>query len=83
MPRMHADGPLLMHVPWLFCAGRMTNKQRKQTLTEELLADAELSQTRKKRFGALQAERQRWASKGQKRKKVGYERKRVYKRPRH
>ena len=64
-------------------AGRMTKKQRRQTLTEELLADAELSQTRKKRFGALQAERQRGATRGQKRKSVGYERKKVYKRPRH
>ena len=44
-------------------AGRMTRRERKQTLTEELLADAELAQSRRKRFGVLQAERQRWSSK--------------------
>lgn len=61
----------------------MTKKERKRSLTEELLADAELARTRKKRFGALQDERQRWAHKKQQRKNVGYARKKVYKRPRH
>ena len=62
-------------------AGRMTRKERKQTLTEELLADAELAQSRRKRFGALQADRQRWS--GKKGRKTSNERKKVYKRPRH
>ena len=39
-------------------AGRLTNKQRKRTLTEEVLADAELQQVRKKRYAKLQEERQ-------------------------
>ena len=62
-------------------AGRMTRRERKQTLTEELLADAELAQSRRKRFGALQADRQRWS--GKKGRRTGNERKKVYKRPRH
>ena len=66
----------------LVLIGRLTRKQRKQTLTEELMADPELSATRKKRFGALQAERQRWAGK-KGRKNVGYARKKASKRPRH
>ena len=39
----------------MLSVGRMTRKERKQTLTEELLADAELTQSRRKRFGALSA----------------------------
>ena len=35
-------------------AGRLSNKERKRTITEELLADPELSQARKKRFDKLQ-----------------------------
>ena len=62
-------------------AGRMTRRDRKQTLTEELLADAELAQSRRKRFGALQADRQRWS--GKKGRKTSNERNKVYKRPRH
>lgn len=59
----------------------MTRKERKQTLTEELLADAELTQSRRKRFGALQEEKQRWSRK--RGRKTANERKKVYKRPRH
>ena len=62
-------------------AGRMTKKERKQTLTEELLADPELTQSRRKRFGALQQEKQRWSRK--KSRPTNNERKKVYKRPRH
>ena len=35
-------------------AGRLPNKERKCTITEELLADPELSQARKRRFDKLQ-----------------------------
>ena len=35
-------------------AGRLTNNERKGTITEELLADPELSQVRKRRFNKLQ-----------------------------
>lgn len=35
-------------------AGRMTKKQRKQTLTEELLSDAALQAAHKRRFNKLQ-----------------------------
>jgi hypothetical protein len=59
----------------------MTHKERKQTLTEELLADPELAQSRRKRFGALQQEKQRWGRK--KGRQTNNERKKVYKRPRH
>ena len=34
--------------------GRLSNKERKRTITEELLADPELSQARKRRFDKLQ-----------------------------
>ena len=42
--------------------GRLTRKQRKTSITEELLADKALAQQRKRRFGRLQAERQQWSS---------------------
>lgn len=35
-------------------AGRLSKKERKRTITEELLADPELSQARKRRFDKLQ-----------------------------
>ena len=35
-------------------AGRLANKERKRTITEELLADPDLSQARKRRFDKLQ-----------------------------
>lgn len=63
-------------------AGRLKRKERKGTLTEELLADPVLAETRAKRFGALQEERQRWSHKQVKRK-TNNERKKVHKRPRH
>ena len=37
-----------------YVAGRLSNKERKGTITEELLADPELSQARKRRFDKLQ-----------------------------
>jgi hypothetical protein len=36
------------------CAGRLTKKERRQTLTEELLADQVLQQGHKRRFAKLQ-----------------------------
>lgn len=39
-------------------AGRMTKKERRTSITEELLADQELKQQRKRRFGRLQAAKQ-------------------------
>lgn len=38
----------------LLAAGRLTNNERKNTITEELLADPELAQARKRRFNKLQ-----------------------------
>ena len=43
------DSPPSMH-----SAGRLANKERKRTITEELLADPDLSQARKRRFDKLQ-----------------------------
>ena len=37
-----------------FAAGRLSNRERKRTITEELLADPDLSQARKRRFDKLQ-----------------------------
>lgn len=44
-------------------AGRLTRKERKQTLTEELLADQALQEAHKRRFAKLQAERSRFSDK--------------------
>ena len=40
--------------PCWFAAGRLSNRERKRTITEELLADPDLSQARKRRFNKLQ-----------------------------
>ncbi len=64
------------------CAGRLPRKQRKRTLTDELLADAELTHVRKKRYGALQEERQRFRR--VKRRKTDLPRlKKAHRRPKH
>jgi hypothetical protein len=64
------------------CAGRLPRKQRKRTLTDELLADAELTRVRKKRYGALQDERQRFSR--VKRRKTDLPRlKKAHRRPKH
>jgi hypothetical protein len=73
---------MLTPVLLLLCAGRLKRKERKGTLTEELLADPDLAETRAKRYGALQEERQRWSRKKVHRATTN-ERKKVYKRPRH
>jgi Fcf2 pre-rRNA processing len=54
--RANDEGPGIL-------AGRLTKKQRKNTLTEELLADEELNRLRKKRYNALQEEASRWSHK--------------------
>ncbi|KAL3159272.1 hypothetical protein ABBQ32_011235 [Trebouxia sp. C0010 RCD-2024] len=46
-----------------FYSGRLSKKDRKQTITEELLADPELSQARKRRFDKLQDDKAYWARK--------------------
>lgn len=49
-----------------FYSSRMTKKERKQTLTQELLADIKLKRERKKRYAKLQDETQKWAKKRKK-----------------
>lgn len=44
--------------PTDFYGSRMTKKERRTSITEELLADQELKQQRKRRFGRLQAAKQ-------------------------
>lgn len=39
-----------MDSPFESKSGRLTNKERKQTMVDELLADAEFKQTTKKRY---------------------------------
>ncbi|DBB11920.1 TPA: hypothetical protein ACH3X3_006060 [Trebouxia sp. C0006] len=46
-----------------FYSGRLSNRERKRTITEELLADPDLSQARKRRFDKLQDEKAYWAGK--------------------
>lgn len=65
----------------LYVAGRLTNKERKQTITEELLADSQLQESRKRRFERLQEEKSRWSHK--KHKGSGERLKKVAKRPKH
>ena len=65
----------------MFAAGRVPRKQRKQTITEELLADPELQASRKRRFGKLQEEASRWSHK--KHKGSGEQLKKKAKRPKH
>jgi hypothetical protein len=64
-------------------AGRLTRKQRKRTLTEELLADPELARERKKRFAKLQQEAQRWSCRKHKRKTANERIKARARRPKH
>jgi hypothetical protein len=57
--------------PTDFYGGRLTNAERKSTLTEQLLADKEVTHARKKRNAKLQATAQRWPAKKLKRKGGG------------
>ncbi len=44
----------VMDNPLEYYSGRLTSSERKATLTEQLLADDELTASRKKRYGKLQ-----------------------------
>lgn len=79
LPKYFQMGTIVEGMGEYFSA-RMTKKERKQTLTEELLADIQLSQQRKRRFEALQAERQELA---RQRKKTRALHKRSKHRPKH
>ncbi|KAG1669887.1 hypothetical protein FOA52_002413 [Chlamydomonas sp. UWO 241] len=52
--------------PTDFYGGRLTNAERKSTLTEQLLADKELTHARKKRNTKLQVVAQKWSGKKRK-----------------
>ena len=53
--------------PLDFYGGRLSNSERKSTLTEQLLADPDVSHSRKKRYDKMQVESEKY-SKGKKRK---------------
>lgn len=57
------------------------NKKRKQTITEELLADHDMRESQKRRFDKLQEEKSRWSHK--KHKGSGERLKKRAKRPKH
>ncbi|KAL4446201.1 hypothetical protein ABPG77_003008 [Micractinium sp. CCAP 211/92] len=65
-----------------FYSARLTKKQRKRTLTEEVMADAQLTEVRKKRFTKLQEERSYWSKKPAK-KTSNERRKKAHRRPKH
>ncbi|KAL4423878.1 hypothetical protein ABPG75_001179 [Micractinium tetrahymenae] len=65
-----------------FYSARLTKKQRKRTLTEEVMADAHLTEARKKRFNKLQEERSYWSKKPAK-KTSNERRKKAHRRPKH
>ena len=54
-----------------FYAARLTRKERKRTLTEEVLADADIKAVRKKRFAKIQAAKAHTAGLKEKRKLGG------------
>jgi hypothetical protein len=63
--------------------GRLTKAERKATLTQQLLADADLGASRKRRFGKLQAEAEAAAGRGKKRKTDNPRKKPAKHRPKH
>ena len=63
-----------------FYSGRLTRRERRQTFTEEVLADLQIQKERKRRFEAMQAERQEVA---RKQKKMKAHHKRSRHRPKH
>ena len=63
-----------------FYSGRMTKRERKQTFTEEILADVQVQKERKRRYEAMQAEKQELAKT---RKKMKSHHKRSRHRPQH
>ncbi|EFN59779.1 hypothetical protein CHLNCDRAFT_133463 [Chlorella variabilis] len=66
-----------------FYSGRLTNKQRKRTFTEEIMADEQLAEMRKKRHAKLQEERQYWSKKKMGRKTSNERKKKAHHRPKH
>ena len=63
-----------------FYSGRLTKRERKQTFTEEILADVKVKKERKRRYDKMQAEREELA---RKRKKARAHHKRSAHRPKH
>ena len=51
-----------------FYSGRLTKKERKRTLADEIMADSRLTEVRKKRFGRMQEEAGKWGAKPKGRK---------------
>lgn len=49
--------------PTEYYSSRLTNKQRKRTMAEEIMADDHLTQVRKKRYTKMQEEKAQWSSK--------------------
>ncbi|KAL4855147.1 rRNA-processing protein fcf2 [Chlorella vulgaris] len=66
-----------------FYSGRLTNKQRKRTLTEEIMADPQLEAARKKRYTKLQDERQALSRKRSGRKTDNERKKKSHHRAKH
>lgn len=75
-PAIHCESKTQLHD-----AGRLTNKQRKSTFTDELMADSNLQKSQKRRFSKLQEENQRWSHKKYRGKKPQLKKK--AKRPKH
>lgn len=63
--------------------GRLSKAARKASLTQQLLADAALSQSRKRRYGKLQEEAEARVTRGKKRKTANERRKPAHHRPKH
>jgi hypothetical protein len=63
--------------------GRLTKAERKATLTQQLLADSDLSASRKRRFGKLQDAAAAGATAGKKRKTDNPRKKPPKRRPKH
>ena len=63
-----------------FYSGRLSKRERKQSFTEEILADVKVKKERKRRFEKMQAEREELA---RKRKKQRSHFKRSAHRPKH
>ena len=63
--------------------GRLSKAERKATLTQQLLADADLSVSRKRRFNKLQETTAAAATAGKKRKTDNPRKKQAKRRPKH
>jgi len=63
--------------------GRLSKAERKATLTQQLLADADLSHSRKRRFGKLQEGAEQKVTAGKRRRTDNARRKPSKRRPKH